>query len=554
MLERRSHSWPAVAALLFLLALAGLLRFWGIDYGLPHLTTRPDEERIVGRAFAILSTGHFHPGDFTYPGLLKYLSALALALYYGVGKLIGHYQEFFDFQFEAVVSQPGLLYRICRSVSALLGVGSVGTTYLLARQAYRSRSIGLVAAATLATCYLHVRDSHFATVDVAMTFFVILSLLFAVKVTVRYRTRHFALAGLFAGLAAATKYNAGVVILGILAACLPVLPGIKRREDLPSPTKILGRLALAGVLMAVAFALTSPYSLLHYPALLKELQAIRNVLYEREGPMALWVHLNVTFPGGFGWPFFLASLAGVIRAAWLHRPADLVLLAFLIPFFGSAAGVGWVFPRYLVPLTPLFATLAAEFSCSMLRKACIPVLSQRPYAAALLAALVLAGPGLWRSIQFDRLASRKDTRLLASEWVAENLPRRSVILLCRGYGAPRINADRRRPPAFEPKKVRCTGNPVPALSALSGAGARYLITHQHPQLKAFSSIPDGFERWLVEHARPLAVFDPFVRGSGRETSRPYFYTGDGFYLPLTGLGAMERGGPILTIWDLKGSG
>jgi hypothetical protein len=73
-------------------------------------------------------------------------------------------------------------------------------------------------------------------------------------------------------------------------------------------------------------------------------------------------------------------------------------------------------------------------------------------------------------------------------------------------------------------------------------------------LKAFSSIPDGFERWLVEHARPLAVFDPFVRGSGRETSRPYFYTGDGFYLPLTGLGAMERGGPILTIWDLKGSG
>jgi len=544
MLERRSFYWPAATTLFLILVLAGLLRFWGIDYGLPHPTSRPDEERIVGRAFAILSTGTFHPGDFTYPGLLKYLNALALAFYYGVGKFIGHYQELFDFQFEAVVTHPGLLYRICRSVSALLGVGSVGATYLLARQAYRSRSIGLVAAATLASCYLHVRDSHFATVDVAATFFVILSLFFAVKVTEGYRTRHFALAGLFAGLAAATKYNAGAVILGLLAACLPALVGFKRQQDSPSRTKILRQVMLAGALMALTFALTTPYSLLHYPALLKELQAIREVLYEREGPIAFWVHLDVTFPGGFGWPFFLASLGGVIRAVWLRRPADLVLLGFLIPFFGSAAGVRWVFPRYLVPLTPLFATLAAEFSCWLFTRARVPVLSQRPTAVALVAAITLAGPGLWKSIQFDRLASRKDTRLLASEWVAENLPRRSVILLCRGYGAPAINADRRRPPAFEPKKIKCSTREV------SAAGARYLITHQHPQLRAFSKIPADLERWLVENARPMVVFDPFVQGV--DADRPYFYTGDGFYLPLTGLDAMERGGPILTIWDLEG--
>jgi len=55
MLERRSLSWPAAATLFLILVVAGLLRFWGIDYGLPHPTTRPDEEMIVGRAFAILS-------------------------------------------------------------------------------------------------------------------------------------------------------------------------------------------------------------------------------------------------------------------------------------------------------------------------------------------------------------------------------------------------------------------------------------------------------------------------------------------------------------------
>jgi len=136
---------------------------------------------------------------------------------------------------------------------------------------------------------------------------------------------------------------------------------------------------------------------------------------------------------------------------------------------------------------------------------------------------------------------------LASEWVAENLPRRSVILLCRGYGAPAINTDRRRPPAFEPKKIKCSTREVLA------AGVRYLITHQHPQLRVFSKIPADLERWLVENARPMVVFDPFVQREGRKGARgPYFYTGDGFYLPLTGLDAMERGGPILTIWDLEG--
>ena len=107
MLERRSFSWPAAATLFLILVVAGLLRFWGIDYGLPHPTSRPDEERIVGRAFAILSTGRFHPGDFTYPGLLKYLNALALAFYYGVGKLIGHYQELFDFQIRGCRNAAG---------------------------------------------------------------------------------------------------------------------------------------------------------------------------------------------------------------------------------------------------------------------------------------------------------------------------------------------------------------------------------------------------------------------------------------------------------------
>ena len=78
----------SAVVLLAILALAAILRVWGMDYGLPHPTARPDEERIVGRAMQILATGDFHPGDFTYPGLLKYLNSLALAIYVWFGKIV----------------------------------------------------------------------------------------------------------------------------------------------------------------------------------------------------------------------------------------------------------------------------------------------------------------------------------------------------------------------------------------------------------------------------------------------------------------------------------
>jgi len=48
-------------------------------------------------------------------------------------------------------------------------------------------------------------------------------------------------------------------------------------------------------------------------------------------------------------------------------------------------------------------------------------------------------------------------------------------------------------------------------------------------------------------ARPLAEFRPFREGV---SATPYFYVGDAFFLPFTGLRAMERGGPVVTVWAL----
>jgi hypothetical protein len=78
--------------------------------------------------------------------------------------------------------------------------------------------------------------------------------------------------------------------------------------------------------------------------------------------------------------------------------------------------------------------------------------------------------------------------------------------------------------------------------------ARYLVTAEHPVLGKWSRIPAPLRRSLEGRARSLAVFDPFREGA---TERPYFYAADAFYLPFSGLGAVERGGPVVTVWELS---
>ena len=185
---------------------------------------------------------------------------------------------------------------------------------------------------------------------------------------------------------------------------------------------------------------------------------MRSLLYQGDGPRSVWAHLRVTFPAGFGWPCFALGGLGIVRALWQRRMVDLVMLAFAFPFFVIVASTRWSFPRYLIPLIPVFAVFAGETTRWLLAELSLPP-RMKPLAA-IVAATVLASPGLKRTIEFDRVASRTDTRVLASEWVSENLPKRSEVLVCRGFGAPTINTDRRRPPAFEPRLIDCTPESV----------------------------------------------------------------------------------------------
>ena len=521
-----ARTWATLAGLTLL---AAALRLWGLEYGLPQTIARPDEELIVGKALQI-SVGRIRdPGVFDYSHLTYYVDALALSGFRGLGRLLGVYASTDDFLVDVAFRRPGIHYLVCRSVATVFGAATVLVTAFAAWHGYRRRAVGLAAALLVAVNYLHARDSHFATVDVPMTFFVTLSLAFALRAAGTQARRDFLLAGLFAGLATSAKYNAGVVILCAIVAALPRL--VSSDEPRARRSAVVS-LALAGLLMAAAFAATSPYCVVHLGDVLTGLVVQRRLLFGGGGGPAWRIHLATTLPGAFGWPGFAAVVLGVAHAAWRRRPADLVLLALVVPTFASMAGMTWVFPRYTLPMIPALAILAAE--------AALAVVPPARTAWAVVVSVVLALPALRSIVAYDRLAAREDTRVLAAGWVAENLPPRSRILVCRGYGAPVINDDHRRPPAFKPHLVPCS------IDDVRSTEARYLITHEHPYVR-FSALRGEVKEWLATDARLLAVFDPF-RAGARVT--PFFYRDDAFYLPWSGFGAVDRGGPILRIWEL----
>ena len=102
-----------------------------------------------------------------------------------------------------------------RVLSALFDTGTVFVVFLIGRRLFNER-VGLLAAFFSAFAVLHIQLAHFYTTEAMLTFFSCLSFLFvASDWQKKVRRRDAALAGLFFGLAMASKFSALPMLAGI---------------------------------------------------------------------------------------------------------------------------------------------------------------------------------------------------------------------------------------------------------------------------------------------------------------------------------------------------
>ncbi|HVM94757.1 MAG TPA: glycosyltransferase family 39 protein, partial [Candidatus Acidoferrales bacterium] len=215
MTEARSTSR---APLILVVALALCLRFWAIDWGAPYVY-HPDEHLVVHPALNIVHTRDLNPHWFQYPSLLIYLQAGVVAALEPFVRvpLISDAEQNRIGPWDVLPAQwPFVLAGRCW-VAAFAVVGVVLIYFVGVN--LRSSATGFAAAFFLAASPLHNESSHYLTTDVVATTLMTAALLASVRWVHGGKDRQLIVAALFSGLAAATKYTAGIALLVPLALC-----------------------------------------------------------------------------------------------------------------------------------------------------------------------------------------------------------------------------------------------------------------------------------------------------------------------------------------------
>ena len=201
--------------LVFFIFLSGLFfRFWEIGFDLPH-SYYGDESYFVYHSIKF-GTGDLNPHWFIWPTFFQYILFFLFGTYYLIGTLIGTFTSTTDFLYH-YLKDPTSLFLIARTTSALFGTASIYFIFQISKKIYNFK-IGYLAAFIFAILPLHVRYSHFAVTDGPMVFMMLVSSLFILMMYQQGTLFYYLLAGLFTGLATATKYPALVLLVSISIA------------------------------------------------------------------------------------------------------------------------------------------------------------------------------------------------------------------------------------------------------------------------------------------------------------------------------------------------
>ena len=520
-----------------MLALALGLRLWGINFGLPALY-RPDEDVTVGRAMGIFH-GILDPHFADWPHFYFYVAAGWLAPF----RLIG------------LVGDQASGYLGVRVLGALLGSLTVLLVYEFGRRAYGWRA-GFLAATALAVGFLHVRDSHFATLDIPLT------LACTGTLYVTYRTIHatgvrpLLLNGISLGAAASLKYNGALVVVGIAAA-----QWLRAQAERAALVRVATRLAVIAAIGVATLALTSPFLVLNPGMTQHGLGYIVAHLGKATALAIGWVQLTVALWYGLDPVLFVLAIAGIGYAAWRRAPADWILLSFVLAYFIIIGTGRSVFLRYADPMIPPMLILGGRALADLVGRASTPRTRSLALGAALLLTLF---PAVAHDIRYDLLIQQTDTRSLAYDWLEANVPAgdRTAMGYMAGpahdqamvdsgehsHGAtdPYVASflDSRLETRYSIRELNRDDLQLNSLDVFRNAGIKWVVIgYETPGTGCRPESP--LERALLAEGPPVASFSPTV-GCPHSVFDPI----DTYFVPLAGYDGWVRPGPPLRIYRL----
>jgi hypothetical protein len=508
MLDERTSggTWLLLAAIV---GMGAALRFAGVTFGLEDTRSfliHPDE---LGVAHALRDLG---PGRTTFflviygGGLYLPLAAFAHAL-----AAIGGPDPW-----NAATALDAVL--AARLWSASLSSATIVVVFATARRV-RSASCGLAAAFLLAASLLAVRDAHIGKADSAAAFAAALALLAMVHADAR-RWISFALLGAAAGLTLSTKYGVGSLpAIGLMALAL-----LWRCDDARERARALAAFAIAAATTTSAlsfFWLLHPgQSVTFFRQLLSvQMEYAKAPYFEGLVPDPLQHHLSISLRHGCGLAFALLTLPALAYGLGRRGGSRWIALAVIGQFFVLLSNP-LVLARNLEPLVPGLCVLVAVLLADV--SARLGATPRAQHVCLVLATLVVALSPLRDAVGLARVLRVPDTRTLASDWMAANLPAADAVRCVMPPAAPMS--------CPEPRRLR--------LDPGAARGERYAVHASYP--------PPFLESPPPPSGQLLATFDPFPD----RDAHPIVERLDLFLLPFAGFAGVTHPGPKIDIYRI----
>jgi hypothetical protein len=556
--------WGWALGVTLVLAGSFALRVWGAGHGMPYAYNADENAHFVPKAIGLFGHG-WNPHYFVNPPAYTYLLHIVFDVWFG-GR---------DGVSRAYASDPTEVFVVARVTAAATGTLAVWLLYLAGARFF-DRRVGLLAAALMGVAFLPVFYSHLALNDVPTLAPICLALWGTAGVLRRGRAIDYLAAGVGVGLACATKYTGGIVLLPLIAAAAAQL-----RAPGGAAPAVRG-LVLAAVAAAVAFFAANPYALLSFSEFREGLTHQTSVADDAAGKLgSTQTSGQLYYLWTFTWGLGVVPAGAAIGAIFVLARDELRLMLVLAPapiiftaFMGTQSRF---FGRWLMPVFPMVCLLAAYLVLEVALQLSQRRPAMRPTLIAL-AVVALCGQGLVYALHEGMVLSRPDTRNEARQWLKDHVPARTKIVVEPvvpdswaqdvGHPLPQGNGNRWTKYATSRSNRANDGSIIPGegrivniedyertlfpglIDKYEAEGFCYVITGSTQRGRAEAQpdvVPDAiaYYRELARRGTVVHEESPFHAGAAR-VGFNFDFSFD--YYPL----AYERPGAVMTIYRLMG--
>ena len=363
----------------------------------------------------------FEPTNFQKPPFLTYLNYFWTVLPF---ELLG----------KVTAKLPGTapdlqLARLlwARFLIVLMFLGSIALIFRITDRFF-GRMAARIVALIYATSAGFIVEAHYLTADTPLVFCMLIAFYFAQNIALQGNTRSYVLAGLFTGLATATKYNGLGLGIAIVAAHFLLE---KPRSWATWRSAIFSQKLILGMAMIVGgFLIGNPFAIITFQKFIAWFWYNYKVTPVYDGTPATthsYLKFFTLFPEIIGFPVFLIfGTAFLFSFYFLFTAKDVVsenakkgvllLLSVFLLYYYKFGDFPRLEVRFVMPIVPFWLIISGALWQKLEKKQTL-----------LLVGLTLLV--VYNSISSFHVGSRflDDPRMTVREWFKANVPEKSLV-------------------------------------------------------------------------------------------------------------------------------